>query len=206
MSTHAGEPELQITSYMNLEQAMAEVRAYLEAKKSAAALPLDNTGAGANQFVLQQALLDRMGDIATRLGYVEPNSKLGAPGVFLKRALRKLIGWYSRPSHEFDRTALESLRQIRQDMLQQQQQILALQRQLSERELVPNNTQVQDSTELLRVTVSLFRSMLAAPAVQQALREEKPELLQRVQQLLQKVDGEFSGAPRVSGSAPAADQ
>ena len=101
MSTKADVPGLRISSYMNLEQAMAEVRAYLEAKKKHTGMQLDTAGVGAGQLSLQNAFADRLADISRRLGEIEPNSKLGPADLFLKRILRKLIGWYSKPAQEF---------------------------------------------------------------------------------------------------------
>lgn len=69
----------------------------------------------------QDALVDRLSRIAASLGAIDPNSKLGAPGVLLKRLVRKAIGWYSRPVHEFDRVLIELLQQIRQDIIRLQQ-------------------------------------------------------------------------------------
>lgn len=128
-------PKLRITASMSLEQAMVEVRKYLAAKSSTAGAQVPSAvrhrtvGARTPQFSTQAAMVARLSEIATRLGVVEPHSKLGAPGVFLKRIVRKAIGWYSRPEQEFDRAAIELLQQIRQDMVGLQQQIAALQEQ-----------------------------------------------------------------------------
>src|SRR5512143_853682 len=110
---------------MSLEQAMAEVRAYLQEKKHPASTAAERGSVVSGQLSMQENLVHRLGDIANRLGQVEPNSKLGPAGVFLKRLVRKLIGWYSRPAQQFDRTAYEAFAQIRQDMLRQQEQITA---------------------------------------------------------------------------------
>ena len=126
MSTETDVTGPRIASYMNLEQAMGEVRAYLDKKSRPAATATDGSVSPAGQLSMQSAFIAQLGNIATRLGQVEPNSKLGPPGVFLKRLMRKAIGWYSRPAQEFDRTAVETFHQIRQDMLQLQQQIVAL--------------------------------------------------------------------------------
>ena len=101
-------PALKITSYMNLEQAMGEVRAYLEARKKTAGLPLDDTSV-AGQLTFQAAFIARLIDISARLGQVDPNSRLGPPGYFFKRVVRKFIAWYSRPEHEFDNTSIQAL-------------------------------------------------------------------------------------------------
>ena len=130
MSTKTGIPELQISAYTSLEQAMAEVRAYLEAKKIYVAAQPDMVSFAGGQMSMQGAFVGRLTDIANRLDQVDPNSKLGGAGFFLKRTVRKLIGWYSRPSQEFDRTAVHAFAQIRQDMLLLQQQIATLQRKI----------------------------------------------------------------------------
>jgi hypothetical protein len=127
------EPKLQISPTANLEQAMAEVRQYLAAQnKLGASQPAGRsaralgTATTSSQFNGQSANLQRLSEIAARLGEVEPNSKLGALGVYLKRAVQKAIGWYSRPDHQFDYAVIEALQQIRQDMVAIQQQIPAL--------------------------------------------------------------------------------
>ncbi len=186
MSINADVPGLRISSYMNLEQAMGEVRAYLEAKKKHSAMQPDATGIAAGQLSLQGAFVDRLADISRRLGQIEPNSKLGPPGLFLKRILRKLIGWYSKPAQEFDRTAVEAFRQIRHDMLQLQRQVAEL-----NRKPVWSSGAEGEQRELLRPMLALFKSTLDAPAVREALQQDKPELLQRVEGLLATVEHEL---------------
>ncbi len=136
--------DLRIPSYMNLEQAMEEVRKYLESKGSGSAVRgRDMSGYAADrsrQFALQNTLIAQLTEISRRFGHVDPNSKLGPPGVFLKKLLRKAIGWYSRPSQEFDRGVIEALQQVRRDMLILQQQITALdQRLISGRPSAPSD-------------------------------------------------------------------
>ena len=96
-----------ISSYMDLNQAMGEVRAYLDKKKRQAGMSPEAIGFPAGQLSMQSAFIARLADIATRLGQVDPNSNLGPVGVFLKRLLCKMIGWYSRPAQDFDRTTVE---------------------------------------------------------------------------------------------------
>jgi hypothetical protein len=206
MSTKADATELRISSYMNLEQAMEEVRAYLEAKKNYVEIRADLGNVVAGQLSMQGTLISRMAEISTRLGQVEPNSKLGPPGVLLKRILKKLIGWHAKPAQEFDRTAVDAFQQIRQDMLQLQQQIAELSKKLDAGQSLPfpssdsmtaSGLEPQmDRDELLCSMLALFRSLIAAPAVQTALQNEKPELLQRVERLLTTAEAEFGNKPR----------
>ncbi len=170
--------ELQISPKMSLEQAMAEVRAYLEEKKRPTTVTADLGPAGGGHFSMQQNLIHRLGDFANLLGQVDPNSKLGAPGVFMKRLVRKLIGWYSRPAQQFDRTAYEAFVQIRQDMLRQQEQIVALDRKIAS----------ADQQQLVRAMLGLFQALITGPAVRQALATEDPDLLTRVEDLLGRFD------------------
>jgi hypothetical protein len=186
MSTNADVPGLRISSYMNLEQAMGEVRAYLEAKKKHTGGPAETAAVAAGQLSLQNAFADRLADISRRLGEIEPNSKLGPSGIFVKRILRKLIGWYSKPAQEFDRTAVEAFRQIRQDMLQLQRQVAEL-----NRKPVWSSNAEGNQQKLLSSMLTLFRSMLDAPSVRETLQHDKPELLQRVDRLLESVEREF---------------
>lgn len=133
----------------------------------------------------------RLSEIAARLGEVEPNSKLGALGVFLKRVVRKTIGWYSRPAHEFDRAAVELLQQIRQDMVALQQQVAALQ----ETDVALQAQPIQDRNEserreALLLMIQLFKNLTAVQSFRQALRDEDPELLRQVETLLDKIEEE----------------
>jgi hypothetical protein len=195
MSTETGTPALKISAYTSLEQAMAEVRAYLEAKKIYAAAQPDMVNFAAGQMSMQGAFVGRLTDIANRLDQVDPNSKLGGAGFFLKRITRKLIGWYSRPSHEFDRTAVHAFAQVRQDMLLLQQQIAALQRKIdtSPNQLGPESIAERTSangSEQMDMMLLLFRSTINSPAVRKALQQEKPDLLRRVEKLLDELNPE----------------
>ena len=210
MSTKADPTELRISSYMNLEQAMEEVRSYLEAKKNYVEIRAELGNVVAGQLSMQGTLISRMAEISTRLGQVEPNSKLGPPGVLLKRILKKLIGWHAKPAQEFDRTAVDGFQQIRQDMLQLQQQIAELSKKVDAGESLPfpnaestvsGREPKTDRDELLSSMLALFRSLIAAPAVQTALQNEKPELLQRVERLLTTAEAESRSKSRRSDAA-----
>ena len=210
MSTKADATELRISSYMNLEQAMEEVRSYLEAKKNYVEIRAELGNVVAGQLSMQGTLISRMAEISTRLGQVEPNSKLGPPGVLLKRILKKLIGWHAKPAQEFDRTAVDAFQQIRQDMLQLQQQIAELSKKVDAGESLPfpnaestvsGREPKTDRDELLSSMLALFRSLIAAPAVQTALQNEKPELLQRVERLLATAEAESRSKSRRSDAA-----
>jgi hypothetical protein len=197
MSTNTDVTGPRISSYMNLEQAMCEVRAYLDKKKRLAGMPAEVAGLPAGQLSMQSAFIARLADIATRLGQVEPNSKLGPLGVFLKRLGRKTIGWYSRPAQEFDRTTIEAFHQIRSDMLQLQQQIAALDKRVAEAangfgpawNSAGSSGTHQD--ELMRSMFTLFKGLIATPAVQKSLQDENPALLDKVEGLLKAVEVEF---------------
>ncbi len=208
MSTKANVPKLRILSAMSLEQAMAEVRRYLAAKnKAGTGYAFSNspgkTGLGRLILAvqLQSANLAGLSEIAGRQGQVEPHSEMGAAGVFLKRAVRKAIGWYSRPVHEFDRATVAALQQVRQDMLGLQQQIAALRQEMAsgasagsqpDGESVGAQNSPSEQAELLLLTIELFKNQVAMQALRQALREENPQLLQRVESLLSKFEGESS--------------
>jgi len=209
MSTNAEVPKLRIPSSATLEQAMAEVRKYLAARNAADSNPAPtasqtagSVGALSSQFTAQDALIARLSEIAARLGEVEPNSKLGPPGVYLKRTIRKAIGWYSRPVYHFDRAAIEALQQIRQDMLGLQQQVAALQQEIAKEvpvalpgvqavdERVQARSSISQQAELLGLLIELFKNLVAVQALRQALHDEDPELLRQVEGLLSKVEGE----------------
>lgn len=207
MSTETDVTGPRIASYMNLEQAMAEVRAYLVQKSRPAASANEGSVSTAGQLSMQSAFLAQLGNIATRLGQVEPNSKLGPPGVFLKRLMRKAIGWYSRPAQEFDRTALETFHQIRQDMLQQQQQIVALSKRIDQARAAERTSSdlrhasevspAASDNDLQRSMLTLFRVLLGTQAVRQALEDENPGLLQKVEGLLATMDAQLKSDAHV---------
>lgn len=189
---------------------MALVRKYLEARSKAGPKATqaagrgepDSAAVGSSRFTLQAAMIARLSEIAARLGELERNSKLGPPGVYLKRIVRKAIGWYSRPAHEFDRAAIQALQQIRLDMLGLQQQVDALQQAMiagipaalspAQPGDEPNQARSSASEQaaLLRRMIELFKNLLAVQALRQALQKENPELLHRVEGLLNKVEGE----------------
>lgn len=188
-------PKLRITSSMSLEQAMLEVRKYLAAKSNSAgdqvpsAVRNRSAAVRASQFNTQAAMTTQLSEIAARLGEVEPHSKLGALGVFLKRVVGKAIGWYSRPAHEFDRAAIELLQQIRQDMIGLQRQIAALQ----EEDVSLQALQTRDESEqreALLLMIELFKNVTAVQTFRQALRDEDPELLRQVETALDKIEDE----------------
>ena len=181
--------ELHIPAHMNLEQAMEEVRKYLETTKRRASLPPAEAEMGSN-LALQAAFNARLSEIATRFGHVEPNSKLGPLGVYLKRLMRKLIGWYSRPIHDFNRTALENLQQIRHDMLRMQQQIAA----------AGERSGIGESNLDERSNAAVLTALLAVPAVRQALQDGNPALLQRVEELLKAAERPTGSDTAVPGA------
>lgn len=190
-------PKLRITSSMSLEQAMLEVRKYLAAKGSGAdgqvpsAVRSRSAGARPAQFSMQAAMTTRLSEIAARLGGVEPHSKLGPLGVFLKRVVRKAIGWYSRPVHEFDRAAIELFQQIRQDMVALQQQIAALQEPNAALQAQPiQDGNQSEPREALLLMIELFKSLTAVQSFRRALRDEDPKLLRQVETLLDKIEDE----------------
>ena len=178
---------------------MAEVRRYLEAQRTAAGPTTPSP-----QFSLQGAFIARLAEITARSGGVEPNSKFGPPGVYAKRIIRKLIGWYSRPVHEFDRTMIEALQQVRHDMMGLQQQIAALDRNLSQASTAAREVPPGASRDELHLRMlELFGNLLAVDAVRQILRERNPDLLRRTEQLLDLVRREPGSMQRPPAATPA---
>ena len=188
---------------------MAEVRRYLEARNNPGSNPASwtsprkagSSAVSSSQFNMQGANIAGLSELAARQGQVEPHSEMGSAGVFLKRAVRKAIGWYSRPVHDFDRATIAALQQVRQDMLGLQQQIVALRQEIAngtpaatqsagESVHAQNSSSQQD--ELLLLMIELFKNLLAVQALRQALREENPQLLERLEVLLNKVESESS--------------
>jgi len=174
MSTDADVPKLRIHSSMDLEQAMAEVRNYLEAAKNAALKSQAAQGAPASAaFGTQDAIITRLWSIAGRLGgHTDLNSKLGLPGTLLKRTVRKIIGWYSRPAYEFDHVLLESLYQIRQDMIGLQQQVTALRQELAS--AIPALPPVAQSADGSALMGSSESEAALTPALEEKARRGRP--------------------------------
>ncbi len=170
---------------------MAAVRQYLAAK---------NPGAGAAQvpaasadFRSQSAIIGRLSEVAARLGEVEPNSEFGGFGVFLKRKISKLIGWYSRPAHEFCRVAIEALQQIRRDMLGLQRQIWEIRQEMQQsRTVVVEGASEYGSgseqSEVASLLVELSKNLIAVQALRQTLQGENAELLHQLDPLLRKFE------------------
>lgn len=199
-------PRLRITSSMSLEQAMLEVRRYLAAKSGSAgdqpARSPRTAAVRSAQFNAQAALASRLAEIAARLGEVEPNSKLGAPGVLLKRLVHKAIGWYLRPEREFAHSAIELLRQIRLDMVDLQQQIATLQEQapigtsgpsaVSQLSTLPTEQRdpEPETRQAILLMIELFKNVTAVRELRQALRDENPELLRQVEGMLDNFEDE----------------
>jgi hypothetical protein len=195
--------KLRIASSMSLEQAMLEVRKYLAARTSSASDQVEtrSTKVRSAQFNTQAAMANRLSEIAARLGEVEPNSKLGALGVLLKRVVRKAIGWYSRPAHEFDRAAIELLQQIRQDMIGLQLHIATIQEQVTDGSItaapatfelqappIQSRSRESEQREALSLMIELFKNVTAVQAFRQTLRNEDPKLLLQVESLLDKME------------------
>jgi hypothetical protein len=213
MSTDTDVTGPHISSYMNLEQAMGEVRAFLEKKKRHSGTPPEAAVLPTGQLAMQSAFVARLADIATRLGHVEPNSKLGPPGVFLKRLVRKMIGWYSRPAQEFDRTTVEMFHQIRGDMLQLQQQIVALDKRVAESSLPAmqivsemHDESAADQAERVHSMVLLLKGLIATEDVRQALQDENPALLNKLERLLATAEADRKNESPVSGPTPVPDR
>ncbi len=172
---------------MSLEQAMAEVRRYLDAKRAG-----DGTGSyfdgntSSRQFALLGSAIGRLSQVAATQGTVDPNSKAGPLGVYLKRLIRKAIGWYSRPIYEFDRTVIEAFEQTRLDMLGLQQQIQTL---------AAERRGQTEQTELLRSVIELlFANIASVQSLRQAIRNDDPAFQQRFDDLLTSLEGQLADA------------
>ncbi len=202
---------LKIRASMDLDQAMAEVRRYLRTRGIAASIP---TAPPAQHLIDSaivvgphlSALADSIAELsntATRFGTIEPISKAGRAGIFAKRIIRKAIGWYSKPIHEFDRTLLRTLEQVRHDMLGLQEQITHLNLKVADSVATtlrqdalagtePTSQQIQNA-ELLRCVVELLIANVAAlQALQRALQESDPHLQARCVELLNTFQREFA--------------
>ncbi len=169
---------------------MAEVRRYLEASGS---LPRTTPSSGAatgaaagqaRQFTLLGSSIARLSRVSATYGEIAPDGKGGAFGSYLKRIIRKAIGWHSRPVYEFDRTVIEAFEQTRLDMQGLQQQISAL---------TSSRGQQPEQAELLRSMIELlFANIATVQALRQALQGERPEFQQKFEELLNRSEAELA--------------
>jgi len=195
LTSHSA-PELHIPSHMNLEQAMSEVRRYLEVRNRFGTMPPEPTGRAASsspaQLSLQTNCIGHLREIASRLGQVDVNSKLGAPGGFLKRIVAKLIGWYSRPGQEFDRASIEAFQQVRQDMLTMKQQIAAIEQLLAAAPAMGPPASVASSySQLLCAMVELSKTLVALRTLRQELQQQHSNLPPQFESLLDAVEDDL---------------
>jgi hypothetical protein len=185
--TNTRKPALKISPQMSLEEAMAEVRRYLDVN-GASLRATSNRGAAApgqpRQFALLGSSIARLSQVSATYGQIEPDGKGGAFGSYLKRIIRKAVGWYSRPMYEFDRTVIEAFEQTRLDMLGLQQQINALS---------SGRGQQPEQAELLRSMIELlFANIATVQSLRQALQNERPEFQQRFEELLNRSEAELA--------------
>jgi hypothetical protein len=189
VTTNTHKPTLQIQPHMSLEEAMAEVRSYLDATGASprrASVPRELAAAPGQPrpFALLGSSIARLSQVAAKCGEIEPDGKGGAFGSYLKRIIRKAIGWYSRPVYEFDRNVIEAFEQTRLDMLGLQQQINGL---------TANSTQPAEHAELLRSIVELlFANVATVQALRGAIQDERPEFRLRFEELLKTSEAELA--------------
>ncbi len=188
-ATNTHKPTLQIRPHMSLEEAMAAVRRYLDAqaptprgasvRREPAAAP-----GQPRPFALLGSSIGRLSQVAAKCGEIEPDGKGGAFGSYLKRIIRKAIGWYSRPVYEFDRNVIEAFEQTRLDMLGLQQQINGL---------TSNSTQPAEHAELLRSIIELlFANIATVQSLRRAIQNEQPEFQLRFEELLKTSEDEIA--------------
>jgi hypothetical protein len=173
---------------MNLEEAMAEVRRYLDATgaspRGAAPAASGTALAQPRQFTLLGSSIARLSQVSAKFGVIEPDGKGGVAGSYMKRAIRKAIGWYSRPAQEFDRGVIEALEQTRLDMQGLQHQIVAL---------ASDRSRETGQAELLRSVIELLlANVVAVQSLRQAVLEQQPGLQPRFEELLDKFEGELA--------------
>lgn len=187
-ATNTEKSPLQIGPRMSLEEAMAEVRRYLNARGSLDRTPsqyeagVDAALVQPRQFTLLGSSIARLSQVAARQGGIERNSKAGVLGVYLKRIIGKAIGWYSRPVYEFDHTVIEAFEQTRLDMQGLQQQINAL---------TPDRSRQSAQIELLRSIIELLVVNIATvQSLRQALQDKEPDLQSRFEELLKVFESE----------------
>jgi hypothetical protein len=186
-ATNTKKPALQIRPQMSLEEAMAEVRRYLEASGTVPRTTPSPGGAAlgqARQFALLGSSIARLSRVSGTYGEIAPDGKGGAFGSYLKRIIRKAIGWHSRPVYEFDRTVIEAFEQTRLDLLGLQQQISAL---------TSSSGQQPEQADLLRATIELlFANIATVQALRHALQNERPEFQQRFEEELNRSESELA--------------
>ena len=165
---------------------MAEVRRYLDAGRGLAqtAGGLRAGGSARRPVFLMDDSIENLAHITNRLGVIDPNSKFGAPVVFLRRAIGKMIGWYSRPAHEFDRAVVEMLRHLRQDMQGLQRQIEAL--AAEQRGHAAQGDVLRSTVELLCANIAAVRSLRSA------VEENDPQIKSRIDAIAAAMEAEVA--------------
>jgi hypothetical protein len=181
---------LHISPQMSLDEAMAEVRRYLDATGAThRGAPQSQVAGGTGlaqprQFTLLGSSIARLSQASARYGVIEPDGKGGVAGSYLKRLIRKAVGWYSRPAQEFDHTVIEALEQTRLDMQGLQHQIVAL---------ASDRSRQTGQAELLRSMIELLlANIVAVQSLRQALQEQQPGLQPRFEELLSRFEDELA--------------
>jgi len=191
--TQEAAPQLHIPGYMSLEQAMDEVRRYLEVRNRLGTMPLARptmVPSPSTQLTLQGHCIARLREIAARLGEREEHSEWGAPGVLAKRLLRKLIGWYLRPAKEFDHVSIEAFQQIRQDMVGIKQQLEALERTMNGA-TEPAPSAGSNYGQLLCSLIEISNTLLTLQTLRQSLANAQGPVPAQFESLLEAFEDDL---------------
>jgi phage shock protein A len=125
--------EVRITDGMSLEQAMHEVRRYLEAARQRNDSTHAESQSGSRDDKGVSTIDDyiaRLIDLAGRFDYRE-DSSVGFWRNLAKKSLARLLRRHIQQSEQYAWTTIETLRTIRQDLLRMQQQLSQLEERMA---------------------------------------------------------------------------
>jgi hypothetical protein len=125
-------PEVRLTDGMSLEQAMEEVRRYLEASQGNDSTHAESQLGGREDRGVSAIddCIARLVDLADRFDYRQDTS-LGFWRNLAKKVLARLFRWHIQPSQQYAWTTIAALRTIRQDLLRIQQQLSQLEERIA---------------------------------------------------------------------------
>jgi len=125
-------PEVRITDGMNLEQAMQEVRRYLEASQGNDFMHTESQLGGRDDRGVSAIddCIARLIDLADRFDYRRDTS-IGFWRNLAKKFLARLLRWHIQPSQQYAWTTIAALRTIRQDLHRMQRQLSQLEERIA---------------------------------------------------------------------------
>jgi hypothetical protein len=132
MRNDTDKSDVRITDGISLEQAMQEVRRYLEARQRNDSMRAESQLASRDDWSVSAIddCIARLIDLADRFDY-RPDISIGFWRNFAKKLLARLLRWHIQPSQQYAWTTIAALRTIRQDLLRMRQQLSQLEERIA---------------------------------------------------------------------------